>query len=386
MSIVNIKGQCDPRFEAVQQAFGKLFEDQTEVGASFSLYYQGALVVNLWAGETANEAQPEWQQNSLVNVFSVSKAVTALCVQRAIDAGAMDVARPVADYWPEYGCNGKKRTTVSQLLNHQAGQPALKTQLADDAIYDWEQMTSVLASEEPWWQPGTDHGYHMITYGWLVGESFRRAVGLSVNQFLQDEIVKPNNLEMYFGVPDSELSRIVNLSAAKGLPEPGRISLFNHVMTEPASVTARALMNPLSIMNGANTLPWRKAEIPSANLHSTSASLATLFGRVACREGILSDAALQRCQTEETAGPDRVLLTHSRFGPGFMLQQQGDQEAEFGPGLHAFGHPGAGGALSFSDPEQELGFSYVMNQLGPYVLIDPRPRSLIAAVYDCLKR
>ncbi len=155
-------------------------------------------------------------------------------------------------------------------------------------------------------------------------------------------------------------------------------------MTNPASVTARALTNPLSIMNGANTLAWRKAEIPSANLHTTSASLAALFGRVACREGIISDAAIRRCQQQETNGMDQVLLTNSRFGPGFMLQQKGDLEAEFGPGEHAFGHPGAGGALSFADPQQELGFAYVMNQLGPYVLIDPRPRSLIAAVYGCL--
>lgn len=384
MTSVTIQGHCDSRFEPVKRAFGELFENHGEKGATMALYHQGQLVVNLWAGETGNEAQSEWQENTLVNVFSVSKAVTALCVQKAVDAGDLDLQRKVVDYWPEYGANGKKSTLVSWMLNHKAGQPAVKAQLTDDAIYDWEQMTSVLAADEPWWEPGKEHGYHLITYGWLVGEVFRRAVGVSVGQFLREELAQPLGLDMMFGVPDADLERSVFLQAAAALPEPGRISLFNHVMTNPSSITARALTNPLSIMNGANSQAWRQAEIPSANLHSTAAALANLFGKTACREGVISDAALQRCQQEESVGQDNVLMTHTRFGPGFMLQQKGDLEAEFGPGQQVFGHPGAGGALAFADPQQEMGFAYAMNQLGPYVLIDSRPRHLIEAVYNCL--
>lgn len=383
MSSIEVFGTCDSRFEPVKQAFAELYSQFTEVGSSCSVYHCGEQVVNLWAGSADGGQQP-WQQNTLVNVFSVSKAVTALCVQKALDLGLIELDRPVADYWPQYGCNGKKRTLVSWLLNHKAGQPAMKTPLPGEAIYDWEQMTSTLAREEPWWEPGTAHGYHMISYGWLVGEVFRRAVGVSVSEFLRSEIAQPLDLDMHFGLLDADLERVASLQATQQAPEAGRISLFNHVMSDPAGLTAKALTNPMTIMTGANTTEWRKAEIPSANLHATAASLATLFGKVASREGVISDAALQRCQQEESNGEDPVLLTNTRFGPGFGLQQLGSVEAQFGPGAGAFGHPGAGGALAFADPEQELGFAYVMNQLGPYVLIDPRPRHLIDAVYGCL--
>lgn len=380
MSSIEVHGTCDPRFESLREAFVALHEEGEELGSSCAVYWQGEQVANLWAGAADSEGAP-WQRDTLVNVFSVSKAVTALCVQRAVDMGLLQLERAVTDYWPEYGCNGKKRTLVSWMLNHRAGQPAMRTPLPEEAIYDWERMVETLAKEEPWWEPGTQHGYHLISYGWLVGEVFRRAVGVSVGEFLRQEVAGPLGLDMGFSVADGDLPRIAGLQAASTPPADGRISLFNHVMTNPTSITAKALTNPMSIMNGANSLAWRKAEIPSANLHSTAAALATLFGKVAGREGVISDAALKRCYQEESVGEDPVILAHSRFGPGFMLQQPGYIEAEFGPGVNAFGHPGAGGALAFADPDQDLGFAYTMNRLGPYVLIDPRPRKLIDAVY-----
>ena len=384
MSSIEVHGSCDPRFEALRDAFAGVHEEFNELGSSCAVYWQGELVANLWAGNRNSDAEA-WQQDTLVNVFSVSKAVTAICAQRAVDMGLLDLDRPVADYWPEYGCNGKKRTLVRWMLNHKAGQPAMKTPLPGEAIYDWERMVETLAAEEPWWEPGTQHGYHMISYGWLVGEVFRRAVGVSVGNFLREEIAGPLGLDMHLGVADGDFPRIAGLQAAAQLPEAGRVSLFNHVMSNPTSITAAALTNPMTIMNGANTDEWRRAEIPSANLHATASALATLFGKVAGREGVISDAALTRCYREESNGEDPVLLTNTRFGPGFMLQQPGSVEAEFGPGVNAFGHPGAGGALAFADPDQDLGFAYTMNQLGPYVLIDPRPRKLIDALYRCIR-
>ena len=383
MTTKEIHGHCNSRFEPVREAFSHLIESTGELGAACAIYRQGELAVNLWAGTYNKDGDP-WQQNTLVNVFSVSKAVTAICVQKAVELGALQLERPVIDYWPEYGRNGKKRTLVSWFLNHRAGQPAMKTPLSDDALYDWDRMTETLAAEEPWWEPGTQHGYHMISYGWLVGEVFRRAVGISVADFLKQEIAAPLGLDMCFGVTDADFPRVADLQAANQPPDPGRVSLFNHVLENPTGMTAKALMNPMSVMNGANTSEWRRAEIPSANLHSTSEALAGLFGNLACREGLLQEQALQRCYQVESEGPDPVLLTNTRFGPGFMLQQPGSVEAEFGPGPNAFGHPGAGGALAFADPDQELGFAFSMNKMGPYVLIDPRPRKLIDALYSCL--
>lgn len=380
---LSIQGVCQSGFEPIKDAFERVYKEFPEVGSSCSVYHQGELKVNIWAG-VVEDGDKSWQEDTLVNVFSTGKGVAALCVQKAVDMGLLELDRPASYYWPEYGRNGKKQTQVAWFLNHRAGQPALKTQIANEALYDWEYMTATLAEEEPWWEPGKAHGYHMMTYGWLVGEVFRRATGATLNEFLQKELVQPLGLEMAYGLSDQQLSRVTDVIVTKTQPAPGRFSLFEKVMADPTSITARSLMNPMSIMTGANSEQWRKAELAAANLHSTAASLAILYGKVACDEGVISSDALQCCQQEQSKGDDAVLLTESRFGPGFMLQQPGSVEAEFGPGDSAFGHPGSGGSLAFADPEKELGFAYVMNQMGPYVLIDPRPRALLEAVYSCL--
>lgn len=383
---VEIEGFCAPGFAQVRDVFGKIMASSAERGASVSLYHQGELKINLWAGTRDKERKLPWQQDTLVNVFSTTKGVAALAVQKALDLGLLDLSRKIAYYWPEYGVEGKKDTLVGWILNHKSAQPALKTPLPDEALFDWERMTSTLAQERPWWEPGRQHGYHMVTYGWLLGEVFRRAVGITIGQFLQQEISTPLGLDMWLGVPASELGRIADLSGSSERPAQGRVALFDKIMADRESMTAKALCNPMSLMNSSNSLPWRTMELASANLHTTAAGLASLYGKAVCREGLLSELALKRCQQEESVGADPVLHTCTRFGPGFMLNQIGDVEGGFGPGRHSFGHPGSGGSLAFADPEHELGFAYVMNQMGPYVLVDPRARALVEAVYQGLGR
>ena len=381
-----VEGFCDPQFGQVREVFERLMQAPGEQGASVSLYHQGELKVNLWGGTRDKARALPWEKNTLVNVFSTTKGVAAVAVQRALDLGLIDLNKRVSYYWPEYGVEGKKDTLVSWILNHRAGQPAIKTPLPDEALFDWERMTSTLAQESPWWEPGRQHGYHMVTYGWLLGEVFRRAVGVTIGQFLQQEITGPFGLDMFLGVPASEMGRLADLSASSERPAPGRVWIFEKVQADRESMTARSLSNPMSVMTSSNRPQWRAMELASANLHATAASLASLYGKVVCREGLLSEAALLRCLQEESAGPDPVLHSRTRFGPGFMLQQARDVEGGFGPGEKAFGHPGSGGSLAFGDPEQALGFAYVMNQMGPYVLIDPRPRELVEAVYSSLQR
>lgn len=381
-----IEGFCASGFEPVRDAFRQIMQNPQERGGSLALYHQGELKVNLWAGTRDKARSLPWEKDTPVNVFSTSKGVAAIAVQRAVDQRLLDLDRPVAHYWPDYAAEGKKHTRIGWILNHRAGQPALRTPLPDDALFDWERMTSTLARERPWWEPGRQHGYHMITFGWLLGEVFRRALGVSLGQYLQQEISDPLGLDMQLGVRQADLARLADLSGSSERPAAGRLYLFDKVQADKESMTAKALCNPMSLMTSANSHAWRTMELPSANLHATAAALATLYGKLACREGVLSAAALQRCQTEESLGDDPVLHTRTRFGPGFMLQQAGDVEAGFGPGRQAFGHPGSGGSLAFADPEQELGFAWVMNQMGTYVLIDPRPRVLLEAVYAALPR
>lgn len=386
MAMTAVQGRCDARFESVRQAFSDLMNEPGQRGAGVSLYWRGETVVDLWAGTRDKDTRLPWQQNTLVNVFSTSKGVAALAVQKALDLGLLDLQKAIAYYWPEYGCEGKKDARVGWILNHRVGQPAIKTPLPDEALFDWERMTSTLAQESPWWQPGLSHGYHMVTYGWLLGEVFRRAVGISLGQFLREELAQPLGLDMFLGVPETEFSRLADLSGSRDRPQGGRLYLFDTVLGEPESMTSKALTNPKTLMTSSNAEAWRRMELPSANLHATAAALASLYGKVACREGVVSAQALRRCQQEESVGDDPVLLTRTRFGPGFLLQQVGHPETGFGPGTQAFGHPGSGGSLAFADPEQELGFGFVMNQMGPYVMVDPRPRRLVDAVYQCLTR
>lgn len=380
---MNILGNCHSRFRPVYDVFQQHFSDQKEKGAALAVWFRGELVVNLWGGTRDKAETQAWTENTLVNVFSTSKMISAICVQHALDSGNLDLHRPVKDVWPEYNCHGKGDTTLAWMLNHRSGLPAIREPVADEALFDWDYMCARLAQETPWWQPGKQHGYHMVTFGWLVGEVFRRAMGVTLGQYLRSEIAEPLGLDVHMGVKESECE-LADLFAPTHVPAHGRIHLFEKAMSDRGSVTAKALLNPSSLMSSSNKKQWREMELPSANVHTNACSLATMMGL--CLQGgeLLSAAGLQRLLTRESHGFDPVLTTSTCFGPGVMLQLPGDAEASFGPMQQAFGHPGSGGALAFADPENQIGFAYVMNQMGPYLMVDPRPRALAEAFYSCL--
>ncbi|MCG8311680.1 MAG: beta-lactamase family protein [Pseudomonadales bacterium] len=377
---MSINGFCDPAFDAVKQKFADNFSKNVEKGAALAVWFRGELVINLWGGYRDKAQTIPWTQDSIVNVFSTTKMMTALCVQRAVDAGDLDIHRPVKDYWPAYHCEGKGQTTLAWMLNHRSALPAIKQPVADEALFDWEYMCNVLAKHPPWWQPGNTHGYHMVTYGWLVGEAFRRLMGVSIGEYLRTEIAQPHGLNIHIGLDESK-HKIADLFAASEAPQAGRIHLFKTVLADREGITAKALTNPATLMTSSNTSAWRRMELPSANAHCDAASLATLMGLCVAGDKVISEAAVQRLMTEESAGYDPVLTTPTRFGPGVMLQQLGDPEAGFGPMQSAFGHPGSGGSLAFADPDNQIGFAYVMNQMGPYLMVDPRPRALVDTFY-----
>lgn len=380
---MNISGYCRPNFAAVQAQFESHFEQGQEAGAALAIWYRGELVVDCWGGTRDKPGDLPWTSNTLVNLFSTSKMISALAVQRVVDSGDLDLHRPIKDVWPEFSAEGKRDVTLAMCLNHRAGLPAIRESVADEALFDWDYMCRRLAQERPWWQPGTEHGYHMVTFGWLVGETFRRTLGITLGHYLRDEVVVPLGLDMFLGGSDTEVE-VADLLAVKAQPQQGRIHLFSRVLENRDGVTAKALTNPSSLMTSSNKPAWRQMELPSANIHSNASSLARLLGACLESDAVISRQALQRLMAEESAGPDPVLTTRTRFGPGVMLQQPGDAEASFGKVPVAFGHPGSGGAMAFADPESGVAFAYVMNQMGPYLLVDPRPRALVDVFYDCL--
>lgn len=381
-------GECDRRFEPVRKAFAENLERRGEVGAAVAVTVDGRPVVDLWGGHADQSKTRPWKRDTIVNVWSTTKGLTAICAHRLAGEGRLDFEAPVAQYWPEFAQGGKGKIPVKFLLSHRAGLAAIRAPLANDALFNWEIVTRELARQEPWWEPGARHGYHAITFGWLVGEVVRRITGKSLGTYFRDEIARPLGLDAHIGFDASLDPRVAEMIPAPP-PAPGQANPMAELTKDPESVSGKALMNPPNTLapTTTNSRAWRAAEIPGANGHSDARSLARVYGALA-RGGevdgvrVMSAAEIVKCYTEQSKGPDAVLQMPTRFSLGFALSMPG---AELGPNPRSFGHPGAGGSLGFADPDTKIGFGYVMNQMGSNVtLIDPRATALIDAVYASL--
>jgi CubicO group peptidase (beta-lactamase class C family) len=386
MATVEIRGICEPKFEGVREAFARHFESGEEVGASVAVVQDGRTVVDLVAGFADEKRTRPWTPQTIANVYSTTKGITAIAAHQLAERGKLDLEAPVARYWPEFAAGGKADLPVRQLLTHQAGLPAIRRSLPPGAQYDWAAVTSALAEQEPWWKPGTKHGYHAITYGWLVGEVIRRVSGLSAGEYVRREIAAPLGVDFEIGFGPALDARVADLVQAPP-PAPGERNMFMELIQDPESVAAKAFFNPPFELDAVNTRAWRASELPAANGHSNARSLARIYGALA-RGGtldgvsLLRPASIERAIVSQAKGPDAILPLSTNVAFGFML---GTDDEPMGPNPRNFGHGGAGGSLGFADPDANIGFGYVMNQMKMGVwLIDPRPKAIYAAVYDAL--
>jgi len=379
--VPEIRGSCDERFAGVRSALARNFRDHGEVGAAVAITIEGRLVVDLWAGWADRIRTRPWQRDTLVNVFSVGKAMAALSLLVLVERGQVDLDAPAARYWPEFAARGKSEVTVRMLLCHRAGLPAIRRSLPRFAMYDWELMTSALAAEEPWWEPGRTHGYHVNTFGFLIGEIVRRVSGESIGAFFRREVAAPLGADFHFGIGPEHDQRIADYLFGDEPPEmvdddDERQFLLRHVYLNPPG---------LSGFGTVNTRAWRAAEMPSTNGHASARAVARIYSVLACGGAIdgvrlLRTETIERAIAEASSGPDLVLRRPSRFGLGFQLTQP---ERPLGTNPRSFGHFGAGGSLGFADPDAQLAFAYTMNQPGPRWQ-NPRNRGLIDAVYASL--
>lgn len=381
---MQIQGHFDLRFEALKDAFAELFNDPQERGAALCVQIGGDTVVDLWAGVADKDGEQAWHSDTILNLFSCTKTFAAVAALQLVGEGKLDLDVPVAHYWPEFAAAGKARITTRQLLAHTAGLPALRQLLPAEALYDWAQMTTALANEQPWWTPGEGHGYAAITYGWLIGEVLRRIDGRGPGESIAARIAKPLGLDFHVGLADSEFARVAHIARKKGeLGDAAAQRLLRCMMSEPTAMTTRAFANPPSILTSTNKPEWRHMQQPAANGHGHARSLAGFYAGLL--DGRLLEAELLNEMTREHAcGEDRTLLTRTRLGLGCMLDQAEVANATYGLGRKAFGHPGAGGSVGFADPEREVAFGFVTNSLGPYVLMDPRAQKLARALGQCL--
>ena len=381
-----VGGECAKRFARVREVFEASFATG-EVGAAVAISLGGELVVDLWGGHRDGARTKPWERDTVANVYSTTKGVTAICASRLVEAGKLDLDAPVAAYWPEFAQAAKERIPVRWLLCHKAGVPGVRKQIQIETLYDWPAITSALAAEKPFWEPGTAHGYHALTYGFLVGEVIRRVDGRSVGGYFRDELAKPLGLDFHIGCGPELDARIAEILPAPPSP-PGVPNPFAAAAANPDSLVGRVFANPTLGPGAVNTRPWRAAEIPAANGHGDARSLARVYGALATTgvlDGarVLSREQIARANTEQSFGLDQVLSPlHSRFGLGFMMTQP---MIPFGPNPHSFGHPGAGGSIAFADPDAGLGFAYVMNQMQMGLGGDARGFQLIAAAYEALR-
>jgi len=377
---VPIDGFCTPRFARLRDAFARNFSEHAERGGAVAIWHRGETVVDLWGGWSDVARDAAWQRDTLVNVFSVSKALCAIACMRLVDDGRLDLDAPVARYWSEFAAGGKQDVTVRQLLSHQAGLPAIRKPLPDGAALEWNTIVDALAVQEPWWPPGTAHGYHVNTYGFLAGELVRRIDGRSIGTLLREDVAGPLGADIHIGLPAREHHRVSDFQWPGNPVQP--------VLDGDAAVLRwNTYWNPpgFSGAHWVNDPRWREAEVPSTNGHGNARAIARVYAALAnggAIDGvrILSREALAAATEEQVNGPDLINLRPSRFGIGFQLTQP---ERPLGPNPGAFGHFGAGGSLGYCDPQAGIAFGYVTNDMGPRWQ-NPRNRALIAALYESL--
>ena len=336
----------------------------------------------MWAGWMDEQRTRPWQRDTLVAVFSAGKAMATLCVLLLVDRGEVGLDQPVARYWPEFAAAGKREVTLRTMLAHRAGLPGVRRLLPAESVYDWNAIAEALAAEEPWWPPGTAHGYHVNTFGFLAGEVVRRVSGASIGEFFRREVAGPLDADFHFGLDARHDGRTADYvfggqpeEFSEGVEGPGGAELDE----ERRFLLGRVYLNPpeLSGIGTVNTRAWRGAEIPSANGHATAWALTRVYSALGALVGARTLAEATRPHSE---GMDFVLGRPSRFGLGFQLTQP---ERPLGRSPRAFGHFGAGGSLTFADPDARLAFAYVMNRAGPRWQ-NPRNRALIDALYASL--
>ena len=382
-------GRCAAGFEPVRDAFEQNFSLRDEVGAAVAVWVRGDLVVNLWGGWADARRRRPWREDTLVSVFSGTKALTSTCVHLLADRGEIDLYAPVARYWPEFGQAGKQNVTVADVLGHRSGVIAPQDRLHYTDVADWDLVCRHLAAARPWWEPGSAQGYHMVSFGFILGEVVRRVTGRTLGEYLRTEIAEPMGVDIHIGLAHSEHRRCAEMvnkphirdvlaaGGAPGTPE----SLSEHAM---AGLSVAMGFVPDDELGSHDLTRWRTCEFHGTNGHVSALGLATFYNGLA-QEKILPRAHLEKVRVSQGGfDPDVVLgprVADHGWGLGYMLNQR----RVAGPNPLSFGHGGSGGSYGFVDLEHGIGYAYVMNYFDATKCnADPRSTALSDTVYRVL--
>ncbi|MFF1305724.1 serine hydrolase domain-containing protein [Streptomyces sp. NPDC058307] len=366
--MADIQGTYDDLFSAVPDKLAALL-DEGDVGGSVAVFVDGEPVVDVWGGFADADRTAPWERDTITNVFSTTKTMTALCALILADRGELDVDGPVARYWPEFAAAGKEQVLVRHLLSHTAGLPHWEGPVEE--LYDWPAATARLAAQPLLWEPGTAAGYHSLTQGFLVGEVVRRITGRTVGDFLAEEVAGPLDADFHIGLSAEHDHRV-----ALTVPPPGRDEDYTAGAATPGPDATPAAGTALRVRDG-NSVAWRRAQIPAASGFGNARSIALVQSALAC-EGtvrgvrLLSTAGAGRAREEQFAGEDRVIGMTQHYGLGYGL---------FGG---TFGWGGWGGSLVMIDPDARMAVAYATNQMREPAE-DTRGLDLVMSAYDGLQ-
>ena len=351
-------GTCSDRFDPLRELFAAKLESGEDLGASLALNIDGEMVVDLWGGWADEARTVPWAEDTIANVFSTTKAMTALAALVLVDRGELDLDASVASYWPEFAARGKAGIKVRHLLSHTSGVSGWEQPITLEDLYDWDKSTALLAAQEPWWEPGTASGYHMLTYGHLIGEVIRRITGQRLGEFFAAHIAGPLGADFRIGLPPSEFHRVVNVVRPPSSVDP---TPFDPTQLDPNSVAFKTWTNPtMPGLDYSWTEGWRRADIGAANGHGNARSLAHVQSAVACGgevDGVklLSPQTIDRIFEVQSNGIDLVLGIPFKFGVGYGLF----------PGGRVCAWGGTGGSTVIIDVDRRITFAYVMNKMAP---------------------
>jgi CubicO group peptidase (beta-lactamase class C family) len=371
-TVAEISGECEERFSGVRDALAKNLDSGLDVGASVAVFVDGVPVVDIWGGHLDENHSVPWQRDTITNCWSITKTMAALCTLILADRGELDFSAPVARYWPEFAAAGKSGIEVRHLLSHTAGLSGWSEPMTAEDLYDWDKSTSLLAAQEPWWEPGTQSGYHALTQGYLVGEVVRRITGMTIGSFFASEVTGPLDADFHIGLPPEDDARVA-------LVIPPDLPSLAEVAPLADTIAGRTLLNPT--MTGAEPWAesWRRAEIPAANGHGNARSVAQVQSVVACGgemsgKRLLSAKGCEAIFDEQANGVDLVL------GPGFRLGVGYGLSSDMVPiGPHACFWGGWGGSIVVMDLDARLSVAYVMNRMASALMGDSRGADILFA-------
>ncbi len=373
----SIDGFARDRFAAVRAAFENNLASRADVGASFAATVDGEMVVDLWGGWADEARTRPWEKDTIVNVYSTTKTMTALCALILADRGELDFDAPVARYWPEFAAAGKEKVKVSHLMAHSAGLSGWKEKITLEDVYDWDKMTTLLAAQAPYWEPGTQSGYHALTQGFLVGEVVRRITGRSLGTFFRQEIAEPLGADFHIGLPASEDDRVADL-----IPPPPGGAIGDG---EQSELVANMSRNPGVNVLETRTRAWRGAEIPAGGGTGNARSIAQIHvilanGGMAQGKRFMSEAGCRKALELQIEGTDLILGGPARFGMGFGLPSPTVPL----PNPNTIFWGGYGGSLVIIDMDARTTIAYAMNKMGATTTGDTRALGMAMAIWQGL--